>query len=196
MGGKDGKYRLYFILLLLFLSKVATAQNNSPKQITLYSAEGVAPQQDSAEVPKEKLNFERPQELGMPIVAMPLAHYSISSGFGWRTHPVTGIQSFHNGIDLAATAQVVYCILPGRVESTGYHQHLGKFVCVDHGFVFSIYGHLSRIAVINGEYLQTGFPIGITGNTGRTTGEHLHFSMRRKNIYIDPWKFLYGLTHR
>jgi murein DD-endopeptidase MepM/ murein hydrolase activator NlpD len=187
------KYRTYLILLVMITGKMASAQQSSPKQITLHIPDAPALQRDSIEIQKEKLSDQSPNELCMSTVSMPLANYKISSGFGWRTHPVTGKPSFHNGIDLAACAQVVHSILPGTVESTGYHEYLGNFVRIDHGFVYSIYGHLSRITVINGQYIPAGFPIGITGNTGRTTGEHLHFSMRRKNIYIDPWKFLQAL---
>ena len=187
------KYRAYLILLLLITCKIASAQQGSPKQIELHVPNIPAPLGDSIEIQKEKFSEQSPKGLRVSTVSMPLANYKISSAFGWRTHPVTGKPSFHNGIDLAASAQVVHSILPGTVESTGYHEYLGNFVQVNHGFVYSIYGHLSRITVINGQYIPTGFPIGITGNTGRTTGEHLHFSMRRKNIYIDPWKFLQAL---
>ncbi|WP_346066756.1 M23 family metallopeptidase [Sphingobacterium siyangense] len=128
-----------------------------------------------------------------PEVFMPLAGYKISSAFGWRKHPLTGKQHFHNGVDLPARSQVVHVIMSGRVESTGYHKNLGKFIRIDHGFICSIYGHLSRIAVKNGQVLPAGFPIATTGSTGRSTGEHLHLSIRSKDTYIDPWKFLQGL---
>ncbi|MGM1428877.1 M23 family metallopeptidase [Sphingobacterium lactis] len=83
--------------------------------------------------------------------------------------------------------------MDGTVAETGYHRNLGNFVRIDHGDVLSVYGHLSRITVEAGQQLTAGYPIGMTGSTGRATGEHLHFSIRRNGTYINPWKFLHGL---
>lgn len=124
---------------------------------------------------------------------MPLDAYRITSGFGWRRHPVTGRPDFHNGIDLAIRAGVVRSIMDGTVEATGYHQNLGNYVRIDHAGVQSVYGHLSRISVAKGQTITAGYPIGVTGSSGRATGEHLHFGIRRDGIYIDPWKFLHRL---
>lgn len=103
---------------------------------------------------------------------------------------------FHNGIDLAAQGQVVRSIMDGTVTETGYHRHLGNFVRIDHSGVMSIYGHLSHITVETGQPLTAGYPIGMTGSTGRATGEHLHFSIRAGGTYINPWKFLHGLIQQ
>lgn len=124
---------------------------------------------------------------------MPLDRYRMTSPFGWRRHPVTGRDDFHNGIDLAARAQLVRCIMDGTVMATGYHRHLGNYVRIDHGSVRSVYGHLSRITVTPGLPVTAGHPIGITGRTGRATGEHLHLGIQRNGTYIDPWKFLCNL---
>ncbi|OOG19652.1 hypothetical protein BWD42_06995 [Sphingobacterium sp. CZ-UAM] len=194
MDDKDTKTYAYAILALMFMIKLAVAQQTFPKQISLYLPETLTPKTDSVELPKEQPLSERSAEVWETTAAIPLNSLKITSDFGWRIHPLTGKLSFHSGVDLAASAQVVYSILPGIVESIGYHTNLGKFIRIDHGFVHSIYGHLSRIIVNNGQQLPAGFPIGITGTTGRTTGEHLHFSIRRKNIYINPWKFLRGLS--
>lgn len=126
-------------------------------------------------------------------ISLPLSDYRLTSAFGWRKHPTTGKRDFHNGVDLAARTQPVFSIMDGKVEATGYHRNLGNYVRVDHGYVQSIYGHLSRITVTNGQSIASGYPVGITGKTGRATGEHLHFSIRMKGIYIDPWKFLHGI---
>lgn len=126
----------------------------------------------------------------LPAVYMPLAEYKITSRFGWRKHPITRKASFHKGIDLAARAQVVRSIMDGAVTATGYHRHLGNYVRIDHGAVQSIYGHLSRITVKRGQPVTAGYPIGITGRTGRATGEHLHLGIQRNGTYINPWKFL------
>lgn len=131
-----------------------------------------------------------------PAISLPLDDYRITSGFGWRKHPVTGLPDFHNGIDLAARGKVVRSIMGGTVTSTGYHKYLGNFVRIDHGEVLSVYGHLSHISVETGQLLTAGYPIGMTGSTGRATGEHLHFSIQRNGTYINPWKFLHGLIQQ
>src|SRR5690606_29426120 len=126
-------------------------------------------------------------------VQMPLGEYRITSRFGWRKHPITGKASFHKGIDLAARAQVVRSIMDGTVTATGYHRYLGNYVRIDHGAVQSTYGHLSRITVKRGQPVTAGYVIGITGRTGRATGEHLHLGIQRNGTYINPWKFLQKL---
>lgn len=164
-----------------------------PKYIALYPSETPIPVQ---KIPVNTLISKEvaPQaEPRAPNVVLPLDKYRITSGFGWRKHPVTGKRDFHNGVDLAAYTAPVLSIMAGKVEETGYNQNLGKYVRIDHGTVHSIYGHLSRIAVRNGQLISTGDPVGITGKTGRATGEHLHFSVRIKGTYIDPWKFLHGV---
>ncbi|WP_431294517.1 M23 family metallopeptidase [Pedobacter sp. P26] len=110
----------------------------------------------------------------------------INSGFGKRTHPLTHRSDFHKGIDLHARNEPVFSFLSGRVSQTGFHPILGKFVRIDHSGLESIYGHLSIILVHTGEEVRSGELIGVTGSTGRVTGEHLHFSLRMEGVYIDP----------
>jgi hypothetical protein len=181
------------VIILISIGSVL-AQQRPLKQISLYAAIDTVAASASISAPLMPTNKDEVEAAPLePEVFMPLAGYKISSAFGWRKHPLTGKQHFHNGVDLPARSQVVHAIMSGRVQSTGYHKSLGKFIRIDHGFICSIYGHLSRIAVKNGQVLPAGFPIAITGSTGRSTGEHLHLSIRSKDTYIDPWKFLQGL---
>lgn len=183
------RLNLPIFLIMLFLPHLISAQLQ-PKRIALYPMEGSTPVREAPVIAMNHNGIDVLSNPSAPKVVMPLAEYRITSGFGWRRHPVTGKQGFHNGIDLAIRAGVVRSMMQGTVESTGYHRNLGNYVCIDHGFVKSTYGHLSRVTVINGQSVSAGYPVGITGNTGRTTGEHLHFSIRRNGTYIDPWKFL------
>lgn len=181
------------VIILLSIGTI-NAQQRPIKQISLYPANHPVPGSTSISVPLIADAEDQANTVPLdPQVFMPLAGYKISSAFGWRRHPLTGKQHFHNGVDLTARSQIVRAIMSGRVQSTGYHKNLGKFIRIDHGFMCSIYGHLSRIAVKSGQVLPAGFPIAITGSTGRSTGEHLHLSIRSKDTYIDPWKFLQGL---
>jgi len=111
-------------------------------------------------------------------ICLPLRHLEITSSFGYRIHPITKIYSFHSGVDL-------------RAMETGYDGRLGLFVRLDHSSFQSSYGHLSQVFLGQGDTVLAGQPIGITGRTGQVTGEHLHFSIRCGNQYVDPLEFLY-----
>lgn len=127
------------------------------------------------------------------LVCLPLKHLQINSDFGYRIHPITGNYTMHCGVDLKARHDTVYAILDGLVKSTGYDDGLGINIRLAHGEVESVYGHLSQILVTTADSVVAGEPVGITGATGRVTGEHLHFSICYRHKYINPIKFLYEL---
>ncbi len=119
---------------------------------------------------------------------LPLKHLTLSSPYGYRIHPVTGQYQFHNGIDLRAVHDTVYAVFDGEA-AVKYDELLGLSVSIRNQDLACIYGHLSELLISSGE-VSAGQPIAITGSTGRVTGEHLHFSVRYKNQYIDPLQFL------
>ncbi len=123
-------------------------------------------------------------------ICMPLQSLKINSRFGERIHPVTHLADFHKGVDLHARNEPVFAFLAGTVSRVGFNPILGNYVRIDHSGLESIYGHLSIILVDTGEQVRAGAPIGVTGSTGRVTGEHLHFSLRTSGIYIDPILFI------
>ena len=125
------------------------------------------------------------------LLCLPLKNLHLTSSYGYRLHPVTGKYAFHAGVDLRARRDTVFAILNGCVRAAGYDDLLGIYVRLDHGDLQSSYGHLSQLFVGPGETVTAGEPIGITGATGRVTGEHLHFSLQYRQQYIDPIKFLY-----
>ena len=125
------------------------------------------------------------------LVCLPLKHLKINSAYGYRTHPLSGKYALHAGVDLKARNDTVFAILDGFVKSSGYDDGLGINIRLAHGGVESVYGHLSRILVATQDSVTAGEPIGITGATGRVTGEHLHLSIRYRDRYIDPLQFLY-----
>ena len=127
---------------------------------------------------------------GRVNISLPLAQLVVTSSFGWRNHPVLGKRDFHHGVDLAARNEPVYAIMDGFVGETGHHPILGIFVRIHHGNIQSIYGHLSHALVKTGQPLLAGQPIGITGASGRATGEHLHLSIICGDSYINPLLFL------
>ena len=130
------------------------------------------------------------------IAGLPLRHLSLTSPFGYRIHPVTGKYSFHAGIDLRARSDTVFAVLPGIVEAEGFDPFLGIFVRLRHGEFQTIYGHLSQLFVFKGDTIPPNGTLGITGSTGRVTGEHLHFEVKCNGRPIDPLAFLLVIIKR
>lgn len=126
------------------------------------------------------------------VCSLPLRQIRLTSGFGYRLHPIYHSIKLHAGIDLAAHRDTVFSILDGVVQNCKYDGGLGLFVTIDHGSsLHSIYGHLSQWLVMPGDTVEAGEPIAITGSTGIVTGEHLHFAVTYRNRWLDPLKFLY-----
>jgi len=130
------------------------------------------------------------------VAGFPLRHLSVTSPFGYRIHPVTGKYTLHAGIDLRARSDTVFAVLPGTVEAKGFDPLLGIFVRLKHGDIQTIYGHLSRLFVFKGDTVTSATELGVTGSTGRVTGEHLHFEVKFHGTPIDPLVFLTALSKR
>jgi murein DD-endopeptidase MepM/ murein hydrolase activator NlpD len=113
----------------------------------------------------------------------------LTSGFGYRRDPFTNEMHFHRGVDLAApTGTAVRAALDGRVVVTGYDPVLGNYILIRHQINFStLYGHLSQIWVSRGTTVTRGQRIGAVGNTGKSTGPHLHFEIRRRGVPVNAW---------
>jgi murein DD-endopeptidase MepM/ murein hydrolase activator NlpD len=113
----------------------------------------------------------------------------LTSGFGYRRDPFTNEMHFHRGIDLAAPVGTpVRAALDGKVVFIGYDSVLGNYVLIRHQINYSsLYGHLSEIWVSRGATVTRGQRIGTIGNTGRSTGPHLHFEIRRRGAPINAW---------
>jgi murein DD-endopeptidase MepM/ murein hydrolase activator NlpD len=109
----------------------------------------------------------------------PLRNIYFTSAAGWRKHPVTGQMLLHNGIDLRAYYEPVYAVMDEMVEGVGANDLSGIWVKLLHTKnMKSSYAHLSRLHVTKGEKVSAGDLMGISGNTGRSTEPHLHFSMK------------------
>lgn len=123
-------------------------------------------------------------------VCYPLSSVKINSPYGYRKDPFTGKRKFHNGIDLHARSAKVFAMMQGRVLKVGQDKVSGKYVTLQHGSFIVSYCHLSQISVSQGQAVLPGDVVGITGNTGRCTGEHLHISIRHNGEHINPRIFL------
>ncbi len=117
----------------------------------------------------------------------------ITSRYGYRFHPILRRRKFHAGIDLGARyGQPVVATADGIVEYAGWKSGYGKTIIIQHNFGFkSVYAHLSSIKVRVGRYVKKGQIIGRAGNTGRSTGTHVHYEVRYLQRPINPIYFIY-----
>jgi murein DD-endopeptidase MepM/ murein hydrolase activator NlpD len=130
------------------------------------------------------------QALG-PRVAWP-ARGPISSPFGYRPDPFTGVRRFHAGIDIAVDADTpIKAAMDGTVADVGYNGDFGNYVILNHANGFqTLYGHMTKASVPEGMKVAQGDVIGLSGNTGYSTGPHLHFGLYRRSVAVNPLKYL------
>lgn len=116
----------------------------------------------------------------------------ISSDFGWRYHPVLKRKKYHNGLDLAVPSGTpIKAADSGVVLVSGWRGGYGNFVAIDHGKgISTCYGHNSRLLVQNGQRVEKGQLVAISGNTGLSTGPHLHFEVRVNGNPVNPLGYL------
>ena len=125
-------------------------------------------------------------------IANPAPGQGVSSGFGVRRDPLIGMPAMHAGLDFRApTGAAAKATAPGKVVKAGWNGGSGRMVEIDHGNGYSTrYAHLSKIRVKVGQELATGDTVGDVGSSGRSTGPHLHYEIRRDGDAIDPVRFL------
>ena len=131
-------------------------------------------------------------------IVMPLKNnLSITSAYGSRIHPIFGMQKMHNGIDLKADHEDVYAVLDGIVIESGWDSKGGgNYIKMKHFDRFeTAYLHLSQMYYRTGEKVRAGFIIGKSGNTGNSTGPHLHFAVKEYSRSINPAHFLNDLIN-
>lgn len=116
----------------------------------------------------------------------------LTSPFGYRRHPIFKVVSFHSGVDLAAPyGTPVMASDNGRVIFNGWYGGYGRVIIVDHGMAFStLYAHLSRATANRGKSIQKGETIGYEGQTGYSTGPHVHFEVRKNGRPQNPLNYL------
>jgi hypothetical protein len=121
---------------------------------------------------------------------VPFAHWgeAVTSGFGWRHDPLTGVKQIHTGMDFRAkVGESVYASATGKVIYAGVLGGYGMLIKIHHNREYTTYyGHLSKILVHLGQKVKRGQLIGKTGATGHVTGPHLHFEIRRYGVPINP----------
>ncbi|MGL4981851.1 MAG: peptidoglycan DD-metalloendopeptidase family protein [Treponemataceae bacterium] len=190
---------------ILYTTKTNTETPESIAEKYKISAEKVAlvnkakitdafPSDQTLFLPEAELDWITRQEINGDLFMRPLKNrYYISSNFGWRSNPFTGSRTYHNGIDLACPQGTpIYAALSGRVVAAGWDNTYGNYVVVAHHSGYrTLYGHMSRITTTYGQSIGTGTKIGEVGNTGMSTGPHVHFTILKNGKAVNPrtlWK--------
>ena len=140
-----------------------------------------------------------PENVGMQQVLLNFDYQcpvqgALTSGFGYRQHPIDGVARFHYGVDIAAeTGTAIVCFADGVVTATGESTSFGKYCTVEHGGGFTtLYAHCSRVTAVSGASVRMGDKLAEVGATGQATGPHLHFALQREGIYLNPVYYLAG----
>lgn len=146
----------------------------------------------------EILELAKNQELKMenipaiqPVLNKDLKH--MASGFGWRVDPVYNIRRFHEGMDFSAPVGTdIFATGNGTVVYSGWRQGYGETVVIDHGFNYAtLYAHCSKRFVRVGQKVKRGEVIALVGNTGKSTGPHVHYEVHYNDRPVDPRNFYF-----
>ena len=154
-----------------------------------------------AEVPlKERVNLtkldseQRATLLQLIPSGSPVPYNGVTSKFGYRVHPTLNRKEFHRGTDLKAAMNTpVYATADGVVEYSGYHKKsgFGNLVILHHSYGFkTYYGHLNKVVLESGTFVKKGDLIAYTGNTGMSSGPHLHYEIRFISRLLNPFWFI------
>lgn len=116
----------------------------------------------------------------------------ISSRFGYRVSPFTNKKEFHDGLDIASrTGTEIISPADGVIASVGRSDGIGIYLTINHGYGFkTVYGHLSKTLVKKGEAVKRGQNIALVGNSGRSTGSHLHYEVHVNGVAVNPEKYI------
>ena len=120
------------------------------------------------------------------IFRLPLDTLIVTSPYGYRIDPFTRKRKMHSGMDFRASSDKVYAMMPGKVLKVGYDKVSGNYITLQHGSITVSYCHLFQVLKNKNEFVTVGEVVGVTGNTGRSTGEHLHLTCKIKDKKVNP----------
>jgi len=139
-------------------------------------------------IPGAKLDWSKIQEINGDLFIWPLSGV-ITSSYGYRRNPFNRGQSqFHSGIDIRGSMGApIRAAMAGRVSMVGYDNVFGNYVIISHNSGYrTLYGHMSRVRTRTGAYVVSGERIGDVGSTGQSTGPHLHFTVYKNGVTVNP----------
>lgn len=180
------KYCYYFILLMI--QNTLFAQNYVDSLRVFVMLNNECEVRSRFDKFNEDVKFEIPSIC--PII--PKNGNSITSFFGKRIHPVTGKYDFHAALDISANEfEDVFATARGMVIRSAFDNYLGNYIQIEHPNGYeTLYGHLSSIVVEVGEMLNVGQKIGLIGKSGRATGPHLHYGIKKNGQFINPFPYI------
>lgn len=144
-------------------------------------------------IPGGKLDSETLKKSLGELWILPLSSkYRITSEYGYRADPFTGVRSFHTGIDLAVSAGTpIRACMAGTVSTAGWSNIYGNYIIISHSNGYqTLYAHMQKYTVKKGESISQGQNIGYVGSTGYSTGPHLHFSVYKNSQLVAPTSIL------
>ena len=118
----------------------------------------------------------------------------ITSKFGYRISPFTGRRDFHSGLDIAnKSGTKLVATANGKISYAGQKTYIGNLILIDHGFgMVTKYGHLKKILVKQGQKVKRGDVIGLIGNSGQSTGPHVHYEVSINGTPVNPLKYIFN----
>lgn len=161
-------------------------------QAALNDMDRIADQRSDLMAVVESRLLEQKIRSMMVPTQQPVVDGSLGSGFGWRIDPFTGAMALHTGLDFQAEPGTpIVAAAGGVVVTQEYHPGYGNMIEIDHGKdLLTRYAHASKVYVKKGDLVKRGQKIAAVGNTGRSTGAHLHFEVRVQGVAQNPQKFL------
>ncbi len=178
--------KCFFLQAQFYTVSKQSASYKVQKQQNLPETGKVSKNDSSTKVGKSKAECPNEWIQQYLSVSYPLDRMVVNSPYGWRRDPFTGKQKLHNGMDFHARNNEVYAMMEGKVIKVGHDKRSGGYVTIRHGNYTVSYCHLSKALVRKNTVVKPGEVVAITGNTGRSTGEHLHLSTTYKDKYINP----------
>jgi murein DD-endopeptidase MepM/ murein hydrolase activator NlpD len=186
--GEQEDLRMIAVLYSIPAEKIASLNNLEEKHILASGLNLFIPRAKPQKLSEElTASYSLRGLFGSPLPGR------ITSGMGMRKHPVGGYRGRHTGVDLSAREGTsIAAAAEGTVLQTGEGDYIGKFVILSHKDSYTtIYGHCSQILTTPGKVVKKGQIIAKSGQTGRVTGPHLHFEIRKKGVPQNPLKYLW-----
>ncbi|WP_305951684.1 M23 family metallopeptidase [Emticicia oligotrophica] len=181
------KYCYYFIFLMFSNTLFAQNKRDSFRSFIKNNSELIV--FEKIAYFRNNIFFEIPCILPLKITE----GNRITSFYGERIHPVNGALDFHHAIDIAAKEfDEVFSTANGMIIESNYDKYLGEYIVIEHPNGYqTIYGHLSVRCVDVGEIIYIGEKIGAVGKSGRATGFHLHYGIKKNGQYVNPLPYLF-----
>lgn len=184
-----------YLLLSLSFTPLCSAQFNTLRQGEVVASITEGKPSESGEETPSTGGDEAVEQSSLPArvrkVFVPILEpLQITSPFGYRIDPIDGKRRWHGGVDLRCKHAKVYSMLTGKVKKVGHKGDLGNYVVLKHGPFEVTYGHLEFVLVEKGDEVSPGNLVAVSGNTGRSTGPHLHLSLKYRGRVRNPLPLL------